>query len=971
MTKHCLAHFSLSLLAIIAFSSASSGQTIWDGSEPDDNWFTADNWDTGIVPNGLTDQAIVGAPSPTIANGSVTLQSLTVTADGILTTGISTNFNFAPGAAVSLTNAGDITTGNNSDFRILGMVDNSGSINIASTGNQTDLEIAIGGATLTGGGTVTFSGAFAGINDASGTQTLTIADQTIQGVGNIGRNTTDFDNQVGGLVHSNVNGGILILDSANVFTNAGTIRASNGGILELFDAGTSGYANSGGTIEALAGSEVRLINGARIIGGTLQSVGSGMITSAISSNVEFDNLTLNGNYTLGNNSDTRITGTLNNTGSINVTSTGNQTDLEVALGGASLTGGGTVTLSGPFAGINDASGTQTLTIVDQTVQGAGNIGRNTTDFNLQDGNLIDANVTGQILVIDAAAVFTNAGTLRASGGGILELRDGGTGDFINSGGTIEAQAGSEVRLITGARIVGGDLTSTGTGVVTSTVSANVEFEDLTFSGDYIAGNNSDTRITGTINNTGSITINSTGNQTDLEVNVGGATLTGGGTVTLTGAFAGIDDATGTQTLTITNQTIQGNGNIGRNTTDINNQAGNLIHANVNGGILVLDAAAVFTNAGTLRASGGGILELRDGGTGDFANTGGTIEALTGSEIRLITGARIVGGVLTTTGTGVVTSTVSANVELEDLTFSGDFISGNNSDTRITGTINNTGSITINSTGNQTDLEVNVGGATLTGGGTVTLTGPFAGIDDATGTQTLTIGDQTIQGEGNIGRNTTNINNTADGTILANVPGNTLLIDVAGADWTNDGTLAVEDSNLDVAGDLTSTATSRLIGDGSITATGGDIDHAGEISPGFSAGALTLDAAVTLQSTAQTAIEIGGTTPGTDFDLLNVTGTLALDGDLSLSLLGGFTPAFIDTFEIVTSAGLTGLFANVANGGTLLTDDGLASFTVHYGAGSAFNPNSVVLSNFTVTIPEPAGMTLLLISALGVMTGRRR
>ena len=148
-------------------------------------------------------------------------------------------------------------------------------------------------------------------------------------------------------------------------------------------------------------------------------------------------------------SDTQISGTINNTCSIDIASTGSLTDLEIGAAGATLTGGGTVTLSGTNAGISEnVFGTQTLTIADQTIQGAGNIGRNVTNFDNQDDGLIDANVDGETLVLDANGSFINSGTLRASDGGTLELRDAGTIDFANAGGTIEAQDGSEVLLTT-------------------------------------------------------------------------------------------------------------------------------------------------------------------------------------------------------------------------------------------------------------------------------------------------------------------------------------------------------------------------------------------------------------------------------------------------------------------------------------------------------------------------------------------
>ena len=86
-----------------------------------------------------------------------------------------------------------------------GVVSNPGSINIFSApGFASNLRLRVGGATLTGGGTVTLSGNNSGIDDATGTQTLTIGNQTIQGVGNIGRNTVNFVNEFNGLVDANV-----------------------------------------------------------------------------------------------------------------------------------------------------------------------------------------------------------------------------------------------------------------------------------------------------------------------------------------------------------------------------------------------------------------------------------------------------------------------------------------------------------------------------------------------------------------------------------------------------------------------------------------------------------------------------------------------------------------------------------------------------------------------------------------------
>ena len=79
--------------------------------------------------------------------------------------------------------------------------------------------------------------------------------------------------------------------------------------------------------------------------------------------------------------------------------------------------------------------------------------------------------------------------------------------------------------------------------------------------------------------------------------------------------------------------------------------------------------------------------------------------------------------------------------------------------------------------------------------------------------------------------------------------------------------------------------------------------------------------------------------------MNVVGTASLGGQLQLALINGFAPAGGQTFSIVQAASLTGTFGNVANGQRVATIDDLGSFQVHYGTGSTFNPNQIVINNF--------------------------
>ena len=81
-------------------------------------------------------------------------------------------------------------------------------------------------------------------------------------------------------------------------------------------------------------------------------------------------------------------------------------------------------------------------------------------------------------------------------------------------------------------------------------------------------------------------------------------------------------------------------------------------------------------------------------------------------------------------------------------------------------------------------------------------------------------------------------------------------------------------------------------------------------------------------------------------LLNKTdnGTLTLNGNLTVALINGFTPANTDVFTIVTTQQpLLGAFSNVASGARLNIEGGAGSFIVNYSG-----TNNVTLSNFSQT-----------------------
>lgn len=127
------------------------------------------------------------------------------------------------------------------------------------------------------------------------------------------------------------------------------------------------------------------------------------------------------------------------------------------------------------------------------------------------------------------------------------------------------------------------------------------------------------------------------------------------------------------------------------------------------------------------------------------------------------------------------------------------------------------------------------------------------------------------------------------------------IQTAGTTILNGGDLATLGNPYNVQG-------GDLAGIGTVF---GDVNNSGgRVTPGLSAGVLTIDGDCTQGADATLAIEIGGSNQGTDHDLLDITGTTALAGTLEVTLIDGFVPNSGDLFEIVTAGTVAGEFDSV-------------------------------------------------------------
>jgi len=188
-----------------------------------------------------------------------------------------------------------------------------------------------------------------------------------------------------------------------------------------------------------------------------------------------------------------------------------------------------------------------------------------------------------------------------------------------------------------------------------------------------------------------------------------------------------------------------------------------------------------------------------------------------------------------------------------------------------------------------------GGLIFTGGGARVLNGPTLNL----GATTLPAGTLTLQGGAlNFG----GIATIASGATL----------DVAGGTVT--GALSIDVQGLlKMSGGVLNAASVGTVPGGTLSGTGtvnAPVVNGGTVSVGASPGALIINGNYTQTPTGILDIELGGTTQGVNYDLLQITGTAALNGTLNVALFGGFVGAAGNVFDVLTYASRSGDFATV-------------------------------------------------------------
>jgi fibronectin-binding autotransporter adhesin len=687
------------------------------------------------------------------------------------------------------------------------------------------------------------------------------------------------------------------LDVSAVIGGTGGVSKTGAGFLQY--SGTAANAYSGLTIVSAGALTLAKTAGVTALAGDVTT--SNAILSLSSSNQIADTaaVTVNGTGGFGMNGFSETIGSL--AGSSNM-----------ALGAGALTVGANNT-STTFSGLLDGTASASFTKIGAgTLELSGaNTYRGTTT--VSGGTLLVSNASG--LGDTATGTTVNSGAALAFGGGItvaepLTLNGtgiGGTGALLglalNTGDddtwsgpitlasdtSIGARPGAGTLLTISGVVSGpGALIKTGTGpMVLSGGSANTYTGTTTVGqGDLL------------LHKAGALGTSGSGQGTTVQAGgtlslAGGITVTepltlnGAGTTTSIGALANADSQVNTVDAPIA---LASDSSVGA-------AAGKLALT----GLISGPHALTKVGPGTVQLTG----STSNTYTGTTTVNAGTLELAKSAFNGAIAGPLVIGDGVGTTATGVVR--LLASHQIADSAGV---------------TVTSSGLLDIGSTAD--DI------GSLTGSGQVLLsTGDLLGIG---ANNTSTVFSGLISGDG--GR----VNKNGSGTLT----------------FTNDNTYTgrteVFSGTLVVNG---SQPGSRIVlGGGTLAGTGtvGPIipQLGGKVSPGSSPGILN-SGSVSLNAASTLVAELNGTTPGTQYDQLNVTGTVDVGG-AALNATIGFAANPGTSFTIIQNDGsdpVQGTFAGLPEGSTLAI--GGQGFQITYKGGDG---NDVVLTRVAPCTVRP-------------------
>jgi len=319
---------------------------------------------------------------------------------------------------------------------------------------------------------------------------------------------------------------------------------------------------------------------------------------------------IEGSLSVGDAASLTLEGAINNTGAISLAGGtipgGNaQTRLIIGPSGATLGGGGSVLLNNTTLDVVFGSSfAVSLTNVDNTISGAGQLGGGRLGLFNEAAGVIDADTSTPLVLDTGPAEVDNAGLIEATGAGGLILRNTG----VLGGGVIAAGNGSRVEL-QGAFLTGGTLKSTGTGIFRTYRGANyLDGLDVTLDNEatLIVADNTSLTLQGTLINTGKVELSSLRAGATVSIDANNASLSGGGRFILdNSALNRIVGASPAAILTNVDDNIGGAGQLGAGSLTLVNEAAGVIVGSRTTALVIDTGANTIVNAGVILARGSG------------------------------------------------------------------------------------------------------------------------------------------------------------------------------------------------------------------------------------------------------------------------------------------------------------------------------------------------------------------------------
>lgn len=511
-----------------------------------------------------------------------------------------------------------------------------------------------------------------------------------------------------------------------------------------------------------------------------------------------------------------------------------------------------------------------------------------------------------------------------------------TGSTFTLAGSLTLTNGSGDILTLGSEL-------TGAGALSKTGAGNIELTNTNNSGSYSGGISitagdllltSDAAFSsGTLTlNGGALSNNNASFNLDNNLVVGAS----GGTVRVIGAG---------NTLTLSGN-ISGSGALSKASpgtlvlSGTNSFSGGLSVAGTNG-VTALDAASLGSGTVTLNASS--LLDL----DGPFQTITNNFVLAGDATIRVDNATQTLTGVIS--GTGALTVTGTRHLEL----------SGTNT---ATGAVTVQGFLVLsngNALADSVAVTINSGELEVSSGSSETIAS-IASTGGRLALQgTLTVGSD---------NSSTSVSGPliSVGSLIKVGTGTLTLADTSnfyGAAQVSAGTLLITDSLSNSSG-VSVASGATLAGTG--TAPAVTIASGGNLSPGNAGpGRLAIAGNLVINSGGNLVLDVAGTTAVTQYDQVDVAGTVAISG-ANISVTHSYVAANGDTYNVITNDGadaITGTFSGIAEGGSFVAGGNSSNLITSYesGDGNDLRLTNTLLPGVPTAVTAVAGNASVVVS----------